>query len=272
VPVTRRDLPPRVPVTALRVFEPLEAFPADRRAALASFAADPAAGREADQAEQRAAWLELLGLRARAGARPEVMARVLRVEGSVLLSPIALDLPDEAADPVPDAAQDAVRDAGPEAAREARGGGAAGAGAGGDPVPPRRHTLVRAWEVPVAWLTVVHPEDLTGSGGPGRYVLPMARARSRAARALRTLRAGLGDVDVTLDVEGLARWLEHFHPRAWVEVDARPVAALVGGDDGAEDVRLGLECLAAGDPAGVAAAYQRLSRRSRQLLEASHSS
>jgi hypothetical protein len=100
----------------------------------------------------------------------------------------------------------------------------------------------------------------------------MSRARARAARALRALRAGLGDVDVTAEVEELGRWLEGFHPRSWVELDARPVAALVGGEDGAEDVRLGLESLTVGDAAGVAAAYQRVSKRSHRLEQLSVSS
>jgi len=252
-----------VPVTALRVFEPLEAFAAEQQRLLASFAADPAAGRGAEAAERRATWLWLLG---HAGHRPEVPARVLRVDGAVLLSPLTIDAPDgQETSSVSGVATTSVGTAGrPDA----------GADAPSEPgsVPPRCHGLVRAWELPVAWLAVVRPEDLTASGGPGRYVLPMSRARSRAARTLRTLRTGLGDVDVTLDVEGLARWLEHFHPRAWVELDGRPVAALVGDEDGADDVRLGLECLTVGDASGVAAAYQRLRRRSRTLQDLSHSS
>jgi hypothetical protein len=46
----------------------------------------------------------------------------------------------------------------------------------------------------------------------------------------------------------------------------------VDGDDGADDVRLGLDSLTAGEAAAVAAAYQRLSRRSRRLEELSVSS
>jgi hypothetical protein len=251
-------------VTSLRVFEPLEAFAAEQHRLLASFAAHPSAGRGADKAEQRATWLWLFG---HAGHRPEVPARVLRVDGAVLLSPLTIDAPD---------GQSGTPVTGPDTTTSIGTAARPDAGSDGSPepgsVPPRCHGLVRAWELPVAWLAVVRPEDVTASGGAGRYVLPMSQARSRAARTLRTLRGGLGDVDVTLDVEGLARWLEHFHPRAWVELDARPVAALVGDQDGAEDVRLGLECLTVGDASGVAAAYQRLRRRSRTLQDLSHSS
>jgi hypothetical protein len=279
-------------VTALRVYEPLEAFAAGERPALAALAEDPDAGQDAEVAERRAAWRRLLGRpdapsgRGRSDDPPSaapaggeqahgatdaadvgdagdvgagrdaveaspadagrgaavrtggrVHARVLRAEGLVLLSPVAPATPDAAAD-------------------DARPG----------------HALVQAWELPVAWLTVVRSEDLTRSGGPGRYVLPMARARARAARALKTLRSGLGEVDVTAEVEELARWLEGFHPRSWIELDTRPVAALAGGEDGADDVRLGLESLTAGDAAGVAAAYQRVSKRSHRLEQLSVSS
>lgn len=269
-------LPPPVPVTALRVYEPLEAFAAGQRPALAALAEAPDAGQDAEEAERRAAWRRLLGRppwpsdaaedavgdpgsvpggAQRVPGRSEadepgapgrglgvrtpglVYARVLRAEGSILIAPAVLE---------------------PAEVPEAPGG--------------RRHTLVRAWQLPAAWLSIVRHEDLTRSGGRGRYVLPMARARARAARTLRTLRAGLGDVEVTLDVEALARWLEQFHPRAWVEVDTRPVAALIDGEDGADDVRLGLESLTVGDAAGVAAAYQRVSRRSHRLEQLSVSS
>jgi hypothetical protein len=282
-----------VPVTTLRVFEPLDAFPPPQRRALAAFADDPAAGRHAEEVERRAAWRRVLG---RPDAELPVIARVLRVEGAVLVCPVSGE---------PPGASLFGGDAGPSSARmssPATGAapgwldGSAGTGAAADPagdvtaasrggprpgtaagpgapaVPPRRHTLVRAWDLPMAWLAIVHREDLTTSGGPGRYVLPMARARARAARALRTLRSHVGELDVTADSEGLARWLEGFHSRSWVEVDARPVSALVGGEDGAEDVRLGLESLTAGEAVAVAAAYQRLRRRSRRLDDLSVSS
>lgn len=265
-------------MTALRVFEPLGAFLPAQRRALRAFAADPEAGERAEEAERRAAWRRVLG-RPDAAVTGAVAARVLRVEGAVLLCPVAGE-PPEAGQPGTGPASppsSSSPTAGPPEAsgitRRAASPGTARPGTAEDTtapaIPPRRHTLVRAWELPVAWMAIVQEEDLTASGGPGRYVLPMARARARAARTLRTLRTHLGELDVTADAEGLARWLEAFHSRAWVEIDARPVAALVGGEDGADDVRLGLESLTAGEAAAVAAAYQRLSRRSRRLEELS---
>lgn len=163
------------------------------------------------------------------------LARVLRVDGSTLICPV-------------------LSGQGPE-----RSGA------------PRR-SLVRAWDLPVPWLTIVDPQDRPPAGAPGWYLLPMSRARGRAARVLRTLRTGLGDVEVTVEVEVLARWLESFHPRAWLELDGRNVAALMGGDDGAGDVRLGLRCLAMGDARGAAAAYQLMRRKSRWLADIARSS
>jgi hypothetical protein len=124
----------------------------------------------------------------------------------------------------------------------------------------------------VPWLALADPLDGAPASPAGRYLVSMAAARARAARALKTLRRTLGTVDVTAEVEAVARWLEAFHPRAVVELDARRVAALVDGEDGAADVRLGLDCLADGDVTGAAAAYKRLTRRSARLSGISRSS
>ncbi|HET9655609.1 MAG TPA: hypothetical protein VFP72_09665, partial [Kineosporiaceae bacterium] len=134
----------------------------------------------------------------------------------------------------------------------------------------QRRTLVRAWDLPLPWLAVVALSGRRAEGpGGGLYLSPMGRARAQAARALRTLRVSMSGTELAVEVELLARWLEGFHPRSWVELDVRPVAALVGGDDGLEDVRLGLECLAEGDSTGAAKAYQRLRQRSRLLTDIS---
>jgi hypothetical protein len=271
-----------VPVTTLRVFEPLVAFPTDARPMLAALVDDPRAGQDVDELENRLAWLRLLG-RPLPAESPQ--ARLLRVNGSVLLSPLPQDswtrrrgrhvqaLEGESDETGPDGpdGDEPAGGADPLGRRGRRVAAERSAGQGAAPVPTRRHTLVRAWQLPVAWLAVVRPEDLTEAGA-NRYLLPISRARGRAARVLKALRVGLGEADVTVEAEALARWLEGFHGRSWVEVDARPVARLVEGDDGAEDVRLGLESLTVGDASGVAAAYKRLRRRSQRLVELSVSS
>src|SRR3954468_14979019 len=83
-PVTRRDLPPRVPVTVLRVYEPLEAFPPHRRSLLRAVATDPPPVSGVEEAERRAVWLRLLD---RPVPDPGGWTRTLRMDGSVLLSP-----------------------------------------------------------------------------------------------------------------------------------------------------------------------------------------
>ena len=71
----------------------------------------------------------------------------------------------------------------------------------------------------------------------------MSAARRRVARALRTLRTRLGDLDVELDVvdelEDLGRWLEEFHARSWVELDYAGLARLLGPEVVAEDTSVG---------------------------------
>lgn len=259
--VTARLLPPVVPSTTLRVYEPLEAFPVAERPALEALALREGADRRADELERAASWRALLTGRGATVPQPDgpdgapappvagapqsrpgwAATRVLRAGGVVLVCPVAAD------------------------GADGRDGDTPGASR-----PPRR--LVRAWALPEAWLTLVRPEDAERGGGGSRYVVAMSTARSRAARALRTLRLGVGETEVTAEVEIMARWLEAFHPRSWVEVDARAVVPLTGGDDGAEDVRLGLECLASGDATGAAAAYHRLTTRQRLLDDLSRSS
>jgi len=249
--VSPRSLPPAVPVTVLRVYEPADVFAAQEWARWSAELGRPDAAERAEQAERREAWRRLVrGARGRSpaaqpgpdGAHPVVAedgedplaghVRILRVEGAALLCPASL----------------------------------------GDGDDGPRRALVRAWDLPVPWLIVVGLSAVAAADGvssPGRYLAPMARARAQAARALRTTRTGPGGADVGVELEVLARWLEGFHPRSWLELDARPVAALVGGDDGLEDVRLGMECLASGDVIGATVVYQRLRQRSRALTDIS---
>jgi hypothetical protein len=287
------SLPPAVPVTSLRVFEPVYAFSAAQQARWQAELARDDAWVRAAEAERRESWRRLLrGVRSRspvvqpgtgASRRPDVTeedelagyVRVLRVGRSLLLCPASL-------------------------------------GDGGGP----RRTLVRAWDLPVPWLVVVglsavealgqesesrraadlareldaelEPEPEVKGGlerarrpepelepvretvpASGWYLAPMAGARAAAARALRIARRAPDAEAVAMELEVLTRWLEGFHPRSWVELDARPVAALVGGEDGIEDIRLGMECLTSGDTDRAAVAYQRLRRRSRALTDIS---
>jgi hypothetical protein len=258
--VTSRTLPPAVPGTVLRVYEPLEAFDPADRLRWAEWLERPDASARAQEAERREAW-----------------RRIVRGE-AVWVPPRPGDAP-------------AGEGSGAGQGRSGggtgvRAGGGTGAGAGGnghvrvlragrarlvcpvatagDESTPRR-SLVRSWALPLPWLVLADEADRVAGEVAGRYLVAMGPARSRAARALKTLRRAVGPGDLTEEVEAVARWLEAFHPRSVLELDAHTVAELLGGEDGVADVRLGLECLAAGDVTGAAAAHTRLMRRSARL-------
>ncbi len=93
----------------------------------------------------------------------------------------------------------------------------------------------------------------------------MSAARRRVARALRTLRLRLGDLDLQLDVidelEELGRWLEEFHARSWVELDYAGLGRLLGPEVVAEDtsvadVAASVAALGAGDEEGAVLTYR----------------
>jgi hypothetical protein len=103
----------------------------------------------------------------------------------------------------------------------------------------------------------------------------MGRARQRMARGLAVLQRSLGEGVVTEGVEEVARWLEEFHPYSRVELDYGGLATLVddetlAADTSVTDVAEGLAALAAGEPDGAAAAYERLVERWRDLQSLEH--
>ncbi|MEP6696339.1 MAG: hypothetical protein ABJA34_05600 [Pseudonocardiales bacterium] len=134
----------------------------------------------------------------------------------------------------------------------------------------RSHIVTATWAVPVRWFVLFAGDERQVRIGAGRgevvYVTQMAQARRRAARGLVRLRKGLGDSDVTGAVEGLARWLEDFHPRSSVELDYGGLASLfepeqLREDTSVEDVAAALDALAAGDERAAAQAYDRVNQR-----------
>ncbi len=293
--VTRRSLPRPVPATWLRVYEPLEAFPRGEREYWAAYAAHAGAGGLADEVEQSLSWRRLLA------AGQTVDAVALAEQGGDLaaligdLPALSTGRPGGGGAALPGPAEGIVSTGGevgapsgrppeaprPQDAHRPPEGEAARAPQARVlrrdgvpllcPVPPNARGLVEAWQVPVAWVALARHEDLMEASEPGRYVIPMSRCRARAARTLKTLRNGLGEGTLTNEVAETGRWLESFHPRSCVELDSRSVVELVG-DDGAEDVRMGLEGLADGDAPTVAAAYRRIHRRAELLREIARSS
>ena len=89
----------------------------------------------------------------------------------------------------------------------------------------------------------------------------MSAARRRVARALRTLRLNLGELEIADELEELARWLEEFHARSWVELDYAGLARLLGpevvaADTSVADVAAAVAALAAGDEEGAVLTYR----------------
>ncbi|MGB9376297.1 MAG: hypothetical protein WCB04_02170 [Mycobacteriales bacterium] len=142
----------------------------------------------------------------------------------------------------------------------------------------RSHIVTSTWAVPVRWFVLFGAEDkLLRIDDDERelvYVTDMSKARRRAARALASLRQGLGETLVTEAVEELARWLEDFHPRSLVELDygglvwlAEPSQLVL--DESAADVAVALRSLAIQDGISASTAYERVTERWRpsQLME-----
>jgi hypothetical protein len=101
---------------------------------------------------------------------------------------------------------------------------------------PDLHVHVRTsrWHVPLAWFALVEAGErelvLDDSARRCSYLVTMANARRRAARALAVLRRALADGPLVGQVEDVARWLEEFHPHALVELDYGGLVQLLDDD------------------------------------------
>lgn len=138
-----------------------------------------------------------------------------------------------------------------------------------------------AWHVPVRWFALFADEEREYRKGEGeaapvlRYRTPMAQARRRVARALKTLREQLDAEAGGPLVEGLVdvgRWLEEFHPRSLVELDYGGLVHVLpqehlAEDHSAADAAEGIAALRAGDGAGAREVYGRLMERWRVVRE-----
>jgi hypothetical protein len=270
----------------LRVYEPLAAFEGDERRYWEAYVGDGRAPeREAGVAAERLAALRALASVPARGL-PDVgdEAFVVDVDGVTLLCPWrtrlralqALDafraeLPDEVLEafaprPLLDAADDEL-----ERLR-------------GEEPDLRVHVQTSPWHVPLRWFVLVDPAerevDLGVAAGPARTTRPvgrrlvyrtaMSRARRRTARALDVLRRTVEEGPVSSGVEEMGRWLEEFHPRSLVELDYGGLTHLLDDaeltqDESARDIAGALAALAEGDPSKAAAAYGRVTARSKAL-------
>ena len=142
----------------------------------------------------------------------------------------------------------------------------------------RVHTRASTWGIPFSWFCLFQesdPTDVVESDGhivTVRIRASIGKALERVSFAVAHLALAAPDLDMLEDLTQLTEWLELFHPDSAVELDYGAVADKVYPDDSPLDVRLGIECLAEGDMTGAAAAYRRLASRwvpIRQLARAS---
>ena len=278
------------PATAtayLRVYEPLAAFDGDERRHWEAYVrSGRAPSREEGVARERLAALRsLVAVPVRSLPQVEPEAFVTEVDGVHLVCPwstrlrslealeaFRAELPDEVAEAfVPRALLDAC-DEELERLRERS-------------PDLRRHVLSSPWQVPLRWFVLVDAQekevDLGSAGGSGGapaglsgrrlvYRTAMSRARRRTAKALDVLRRTLDEGPVVEGVEQMGRWLEEFHPRSLVELDYGGLAHLLDDaeltqDESARDIAHALGALADGDAAEAAAAYGRVTARSKAL-------
>jgi len=115
-----------------------------------------------------------------------------------------------------------------------------------DAVPHVRETT---WQLPVAWLLLAEPDEQdpyqVGDEMTARYLIPMAQARRRIARALAAARRHFADSDDVAELTDLGRWLEAFHAHSWVELDLAGLGLAVTSADPAEPDRSMTELRAA---------------------------
>jgi hypothetical protein len=152
-----------------------------------------------------------------------------------------------------------------------------------DAGPRAPHILTNTWFVPLRWfIPFLQRERIVqlGNGSEPRALFfrtPMVEARRRVARALRVLERTIEDGPIIAGVIDLGRWLEEFHPHAWVELDYGGLVQVIddealAGDDSAAVVTQALKALAADDAQAAAAAYARLMERWRVVHALEHAS
>ncbi|MDQ0661740.1 hypothetical protein QFZ35_000238 [Arthrobacter ulcerisalmonis] len=142
----------------------------------------------------------------------------------------------------------------------------------------RVHTRASTWGIPFSWFSLFMEsdrKDVVEAAGrilTVRVWAPITEALERARYAVANLALAAPDLDMLDDLAQLTEWLELFHVNSMVELDYGAVADKVYPDESPMDIRLGIECLAEGDMTGAAAAYRRLASRwipIRQLARAS---
>jgi hypothetical protein len=140
-----------------------------------------------------------------------------------------------------------------------------------DAVP---HIRESAWAIPPSWFlpfAAGEGQRYPLGGGPRtalRYRSAMVDARRRLARGFAVLRRHFPDQPVLDVVVELGRWLEAFHPHAWVELDyagLSPFLPAAEPDGSVADVAAAVQALTFGDLATAHNHYERLTSRWRSV-------
>jgi len=132
------------------------------------------------------------------------------------------------------------------------------------------HVVSATWTVPLPWFVLVDPEQrqvvlAKRDDGERRvsWLVAMATARRRLARAYSIVKGTLGDAGPATVLADTGRWLETFHPHSAVELDYGGLVQLLDdemvlADTSAADVHAIVDALEAGDSEEVATRYERL--------------
>jgi hypothetical protein len=264
-----------VPRAQLKVFSPLDAFPAPERDAWRAYveAGRGLTRREVSSAESGAVAARLVGGRSRLA--PDA-ALVRRAGRRTLVCPLQLELRtavalDSFRRTVPPSVFDAfVPDGGNIGRLEAL------AEAGRAP-----HVLDAPFAVPLPWFVAFSPDERRftdppeGAGPRLVYLTTVEQAQQRLERALEVVEGTIEDgEDVLAALADIAAWLVAFDPSSLLELDYGGVAASFAteelrGDRTCQELWQAVEALAVGDAMGAAAAYgvaraRWSSRRARQ--------
>lgn len=129
------------------------------------------------------------------------------------------------------------------------------------------HVLSSTWTVPLPWFVLVDPLERRMVRKDTRrrvsWLVAMADARRRSARAHAVSHAALGDEGPTKILRETGRWLERFHPHSAVELDYGGLVQMMTDEDvamdtSAADVHAIVNAMESGDGTEVGERYESL--------------